>query len=326
MPEPGPALVGALEGKENCMHQKIAVSFVIGLALAGALATAPGPASASVPLQGAGQGKKISDPEMGIVFTVPEGWKAAKQGSGYIMGSDTLKGFLLILPHGYSSLDEMGAEAAQGIVDEGSGILLYPASELRKFGGNGLQGEFRGSIQDRETTAYAVGLISRKGGGVTVLSAVESASFSEAYRQYARSVASSLTFVVGGAGAGGGMSAGGTDASLTRYFQGKYYSYSSGSTISGGSGTERQVMLCPNGAFYDSYESSASGQGGWGQATARQGRARWAIRGSKTEGVITIIYPDGSTNQVPYRATGEDGVILFNGIKFAYAGAPECGN
>lgn len=310
------------------MHQKTVVSFVIGLALAGAFVTAPGPASASITLQAAGQGKKISDPEMGIAFTVPDGWKAAKQGSGYILGSDTLKGFLLILPHGYSSLDEMGAEAAEGIVDEGSGILLYPASGLRKFEGNGLQGEFRGSIQDRETTAYAVGLISRRGGGVTVLSAVESASFSEAYRQYARAVASSLTFVVagGGAGGGGGTSPGGTDTGLMNYFRGKYYSYSSGSTIYGGSGTERQVMLCPNGAFYDSYESSASGQGGWGAATARQGRARWAIRGSKTEGVITIISPDGSTNQVPYRVTGEEGVILFNGIKFAYAGAPECGN
>ncbi len=60
--------------------------------------------------------------------------------------------------------------------------------------------------------------------------------------------------------------------------------------------------------------------------TARQGRAHWAIRGSKTEGVITITYSDGTSNQVPYRVTGEDGVILFDGIKFAYAGAPECGN
>ena len=111
-----------------------------------------------------------------------------------------------------------------------------------------------------------------------------------------------------------------------RYFQGKYYSYSSGSTITGSSGTERQVMLCSNGAFFDSYESSASGQGGWGGASARQGRARWAIRGSRTEGVITIIHPDGASTRVSYRVTGEEGVILFNGIKFAFAGAAECGD
>lgn len=314
------------------MHQKSALSFFFLPALAGALAMAPGPSSLSAPVQRGEQGKRISDPEMGIAFTVPEGWNAVKQGGGYILGSDTLKGFLLILPHGYSNLEQMSAEAAEGIIDENSGILLYPSSELRKFGGNGLQGEFRGSIQDRETSAYAVGLISRKGGGVTVLSAVESASFTEAYRQYARSVASSLTFDVAAAGEGIGAEKGtgtspeGTDASLMRYFQGKYYSYSSGSTIYGGSGTERQVMLCPNGSFYDSYESSASGQGEWGGATARQGRGRWAIRGSKAEGIITVTYPDGSSNRVPYRVTGEEGVILFNGVKFAYAGAPECGN
>lgn len=203
------------------MRQRIDVSFVIGLVLAGAFTTAPGPALARAFPQGAGQEKRISDPDMGIAFAVPEGWKAAKQGGGNLLGSDRLKGFLLILPHGYSSLDQMGAEAAEGIIDQDSGILLYPASELRKFGGNGLQGEFRGSVQDRDTTAYAVGLISPKGGGVTILSAVESASFSEAYRRYARSLASSLAFVAAGAGAGNGGGAGapsgGSDASLMRY-------------------------------------------------------------------------------------------------------------
>ncbi len=287
---------------------------------------APGPAASSASRQAVPQGKKISDPQLGITFTVPEGWKAVKQGDAYIMGSDSLKGFILIMPHGYASLDEMSADAVEGIIDQGSGIQLYPASELKKFGGNGLQGEFRGTIQDREAAAYAVGLISRKGGGVTILSAVESASFSEAYRQYARSVASSLTFGVAAAGGAAGAEAppGGTDASLMRYFQGKYYSYTSGSTITGSSGTERQVMLCSNGAFFDSYESSASGQG-WGGASARQGRARWTIRGSRTEGVITIFHPDGTSTRVSYRVTDEDGVIMFNGIKFAYAGAPECG-
>jgi hypothetical protein len=303
------------------MRQTIVVSFLAGSVLAGVLATSASPQAAS-------QGRKISDPEMGIAFTVPEGWKAVKQGGGYLMGSDTLKGFLLILPHEYTSLEAMGAEAAEGLIDEEAGILLYLSAELKKFGGKGLQGEFRGTIQGRDAAAYAVGLLSPKGGGVTVLSAVDSASFTEAYRQYARSIASSLTFgvaaAVGGAGTGG--AAGGTDAALMRYFQGKYYSYTGGSTIYGSSGTERQVMLCSNGAFFDSYESSASGQGEWGGATARQGRARWSIRGTKQEGVITVTRPDGSATRVSYRVTGEDGVVLFDGIKFAYAGAPECGN
>ncbi len=46
-----------------------------------------------------------------------------------------------------------------------------------------------------------------------------------------------------------------------RYFAGDYYSYSSGSTLSGGAGTERTVTLCPDGLYRDSYEFSASGTG-----------------------------------------------------------------
>jgi hypothetical protein len=85
-------------------------------------------------------------------------------------------------------------------------------------------------------------------------------------------------------------------------------------------------MLCPNGLFYDSSEFSASGQGeaNWGGARSASGAARWSIRGDKTRGVITIIRPGGNAEEIPYQVTGEDGVILFNGIKFAYAGAPEC--
>lgn len=281
----------------------------------------------------ADQGKRISDPEMGISFRVPEGWKAVKQGGGYLMGSDTLKGFILILPHGYPSLDALGAEAEEGILDEDSGILLYPASELKKFGGNGLQGEFRGTIQQRDAAAFAVGLLSPKGGGVTILSAVESSSFTDAYRQLARSIASSLTFgaqaTAGGGTGGGGAPAGtgpATDASLMRYFQGKYYSYSGGSTLSGGAGTERRVMLCANGHFFDSSEFSAQGTGDWGAVSTSRGRARWAIQGDRTRGVITIIRPDGSTQRVRYQVTGESGVILFDGITFAFEGAAECGN
>jgi len=46
--------------------------------------------------------------------------------------------------------------------------------------------------------------------------------------------------------------------------------------------------------------------------------------GNKSQGSITIVRPDGKTERVQYQVTGEEGVILFNGIKFAYAGAPEC--
>jgi len=265
-------------------------------------------------------GTAVTDTDMNISFTPPPGWKAAKQSGAYLLGSDQFKGFMVIMPHGFSSLEQMNAEAQEGIVDEGNGIQLRPASGFRRFGDNGLSAEFSGAVHGKSAKAYAIGLISpHGGGGVTILAAVESESYTGAYPEFVQTLASSLTFVRPQATARQG------DASLMQYFAGKYYSYTGGSTIYGSAGTERQVQLCPNGLFFDSSEFSASGQGdaNWGGAQSGSGSARWSIRGNKTSGVITIIRPNGRAEEIPYQVTGEEGVILFNGIKFAYAGAPE---
>jgi len=261
----------------------------------------------------AGQAQVIRDAEMGISFTAPAGWKAQKQGNAFWLGSDTLKGFILIMEHSYSSLDQMQEEASQGIMDEASGIELIPSSVSEPFQKNGLAAEFRGVIQGMEARAYAVGLISPQGGGVTIIAAVEEASYSDTYPRTVKQIASSVAF-----------SAPRADTSLLRYFAGKYYSYTGGSTITGGAGTERQVMLCPDGRYFDSTEFSASGED-WGGARQSGNAARWKIQGNKTQGTITLVFPGGETRSVRYQVTGEEGVILFDGIKFAYAGAPECG-
>jgi len=118
-----------------------------------------------------------------------------------------------------------------------------------------------------------------------------------------------------------------TATSLMRYFAGEYYSYSSGSTIYGSAGTERTVTLCPDGRYRDSYEFSASGTGesAWGGVNSQKGAARWTIQGDQTRGVIIVSYAGGQTKRIPFQVVSKDeGAILFDGIKFAYAGAPKC--
>ena len=112
-----------------------------------------------------------------------------------------------------------------------------------------------------------------------------------------------------------------------RYFAGEYYSYSSGSTMYGSAGTERTVTLCPDGRYLDSYEFSASGteEPRWGGVNSQRGAARWTIQGDKTRGVILVTYANGQTKRIPFQVISKDeGSILFDGIKFAYAGAPKC--
>lgn len=126
-------------------------------------------------------------------------------------------------------------------------------------------------------------------------------------------------------GAGAPSSGPQTDTTLMRYFAGEYYSYSSGSTLSGGAGTERTVTLCPDGLYRDSYEFSASGTGEWGAVNRQRGAARWSIQGDKNRGIIIVTYGIGQTKKIPYQVVSKDeGAILFDGIKFAFAGAPKC--
>jgi len=118
-----------------------------------------------------------------------------------------------------------------------------------------------------------------------------------------------------------------TDSGLMRYFAGEYYSYSSGSTMYGSAGTERTVTLCPDGRYRDSCEFSASGTGesAWGGVNSQKGAARWTIQGDQTRGVIIVTYAGGQTKRIPFQVVSKDeGAILFDGIKFAYAGAPKC--
>ena len=118
-----------------------------------------------------------------------------------------------------------------------------------------------------------------------------------------------------------------TASGLMSYFAGEYYSYTSGSTMYGSAGTERTVTLCPDGRYRDSYEFSASGTGepAWGGVNSQKGAARWTIQGDKTRGVLIVTYAGGKTKKIPFQVVSKDeGTILFDGITFAFAGAPKC--
>jgi hypothetical protein len=268
-------------------------------------------------------GKRVSDPQMGISFVPPAGWIAQKQGEVFLLGSNTYKGFILIQPHSFLDLRQMAEEAGQGIVEEDSGIRLTPTSKFQAVGSNGLSGDFEGIVQGRQARAFAIGLVSPKGGGVTILAAVESGSYTKDYPGFVRSIASGLKFAEAGPSDPTGTS-GPSDASLMKYFAGEYYSYSSGSTLSGSAGTQRTVTLCPDGIYRDSYEFSASGSD-WGGANSQRGAARWSIQGDKSRGVIVIAYANGQTKRFSYQVASKDeGTILFDGVRFAYAGASKC--
>ncbi len=130
----------------------------------------------------------------------------------------------------------------------------------------------------------------------------------------------------GSGGSGGGAPAapaGPTDPQLARAMAGEYYAF--------GGSTERKLMLCPSGTFYDSRESSYSGrygssgdQGGWGAASAGRGSGNYSIQGNQQSGTIHFSYKGGKRLVSHYRATGERGCYSFDGQTFCYSGGARC--
>jgi hypothetical protein len=300
---------------------------------AGGAGPRPAPAQPARPAQAAprqpsGGGNAVSAPEMGIAFAIPTGWNSQKQDDAIYLTSTSYKGFILIQRHSYDNLQQMASEASQGIVDESSNTRLMPVSGFQAFGSNGLAAEFSGMAQGRQAHTFAIGLISPQGGGVTIMAVTESASYTQDYPGFVRSIAGSLSFMLAGPAGGpqiaGPQAGAATDTSLMSYFAGEWYSHSSGSTIYGGAGTERTMTLCPDGFYRDSSEFSASG-GGWGGANAQSGWGRWSIQGDKIQGVIFVTYPDGRTKRLPYRIVSkEEQTINFDGIVYVFAGKPKC--
>ncbi len=292
-------------------------------------AQAPGskPASPQPPVPHAplprSAGNPVSYPEMGIAFTSPAGWNAQHQGDTIYLTSTIHKGFILIQRHTYNGLEQMAGEARQGIVDEASAIRLMPSSQFQTIEKNGLAVEFSGEVQGRQARAYAIGLLSPAGGGITILAATEAPTYTDQYPGFVREIAAGLTFISPESKAGN--SAGGSsNTDLMRYFAGQWYSYTSGSTIYGSAGTERKMTLCPNGLYRDSSEFSASGEE-WGRAQAQAGWGRWAILGDKSQGVINVTSPNGRSKRIPYRVVSkEEQTINFDGIVFVFAGKASC--
>jgi hypothetical protein len=112
----------------------------------------------------------------------------------------------------------------------------------------------------------------------------------------------------------------GGDTDLAKQFSGKYYSYTGGSTLSGGGGSESQIAFCPDGSYFESYESGYYGSGQWGQAGQSRASGTWSIKGTLESGTITINYANGKQETVKYQTTGERGCFKFGGRIYCYNG------
>jgi hypothetical protein len=113
---------------------------------------------------------------------------------------------------------------------------------------------------------------------------------------------------------------------LMQQMSGVYYSFSSAG-LSHSGGTERRVVLCPNGAYYSGSESSYSAgtgtSGAWGAAAQRADRGTWRVQGNVNEGILTTIDSSGKPTEYRYRRCGGDCIYIGN-TKFAVSTPASC--
>lgn len=274
------------------------------------------PANAQSPLTGA-----VSNAVLGVSFTAPDGWIGQETPAGYLYGSYTEPGIILVLTHELTNLDALRAEAQQGLQDE-NGTALFPSSPLESLGDNGLGGDFSGTIEGEQVQAYVAGFISPHGGpGVTVMAATSPGQFTDAHRAHVRGVGRSLRFSKPDTGP--------VTAQWQQLLAGTRLTYL-WSHYSGGvdgayvGGSERIVIdLCPQGYFNYAGNSSVAADAGFGGGSTasgfssgnNEGSGSWQVAARGAQPLLRLSFHDGTVRE--YALTqGPKGETLLDGERY----------
>jgi len=268
------------------MLQQVVYTIVISLCVSGMLMV--GNARSQEQLTG-----KINERYLGITFIIPEKWAAYKTDIGYLMVSEAQKGFILVMQHGYNSVNDLRGAAREVIADD-SGTLLQPEGDPEVIGNSGLGMHYSGYVEYQQAKAYAVGLVSPHGGGVTILTAVEPQTFSQKYIDLVKTIAQGVEFskpeippVVDQ-----------WKNSLSGMRLTYMHTYSSGT--SGGFSDRIVIDLCPNKSFSysSSHNLSIDTGGAYGYNHGKDGGAgSWDIISVNGQPALQLSFNDGSVRQ-----------------------------
>ena len=232
---------------------------------------------------------RVAEPYSGMAFTVPEGWSAWTTQIGYLIGSDHYKGFRLVMQHQYNSVSELVQAASEPIQDD-NGTMLHHESAPERFGESGISAYYTGYVEWQKAKAYAIGLISPYGGGVTILTAVEPEAFSDQYSERVQKIANGTTF-----------SEPEVPPVVDQWKQDLagvrltyMHSYSSG--LSGGYSDHIEIHLCHDRSFGYTDKSSVSVNvdGGYGFSHGRgSGAGTWDIISASGRPALQLSFHNG---------------------------------
>ena len=262
--------------------------------------------------------QEVSYEHLGIEFQIPQGWVGQETEGGYIMGSNTEPGMLLITTHTAKSLEQLRTEAAQGIVDEGT--MLQMQGQIETLSSSAIGAEFGGNMNGQPAKAYVAGLLNPHGLGITIIGLTSSEKYSPRYKELVNTIRNSTRFSKAKTSP--------QVAQTKQLFQGVKLtymnsSYDSGPSVGGystysGYSEERVITLCRNGYFSMSGSNSFSmdSGGGFGSGGGNSGdQGQWSIgQGAYGNPMLKLSYQNG--NSESYEIGFHDGKTYLDGTRY----------
>jgi len=242
-------------------------------------------------------------PYLGIQFTIPQDWFGRETEVGYILGSNTEPGFILLITHEARTIEALKQEAGNGLIDD-AGTMLQLSGELEELGDQGVGGTFDGTVEYQTARSYIAAVINPFGKGVMVMAVTDQKSYSKRYAELAQAVASSLQFAHPQESA--------VAQEWKETLKGAKLTYlktTGGSDYSGYSGTSSrsEILLCSNQQFsyYSSNSSSFDINAGFGSANSSDnGKGKWQVAtGDDGSALLALHFSDGREfeYQIHYR-------------------------
>ena len=191
---------------------------------------------------------KVDYAQIGISFTIPQGWLGQEREGMFLMGSNTIPGLVILMPQNYGSLEAMKAELKNGYSDQ-MGTNLMLSGNIENLGNQKIGGTYTGTLEGQQVKAYVIAALNPHGQEVLIMSVTTTQSYSDEQPKVAKSLSNSLQFAKPKTGPI--VNEWKQMLSNTRLtYMDSYYSssYTSGG-ISGGYSTEMRFDLCAAGYF-----------------------------------------------------------------------------
>lgn len=255
--------------------------------------------------------------QLGISFTIPDGWVGQEGEGAIILGSYSVPGMILMTTNDASDIEQLKMQARQPMQDQnGTNIML--SGDIEDLGNNAIGGNLSGTMQYQQVKGYAIGVVNPYGAGVTIMSAALPAQYSDELKKAAMAIKNSLKFKkreIGPIVAEWKAKVGGRR--LT--YMDSYYSpsYTDGG-VSGGYSSETIIELCNSGYFYHSAKSNITAGSNSSSAYSSsndQGQGKWEITANATGGpVLKLNFHNGEV--YTYDLTFKDKYLHMNGYKY----------